>query len=58
MTKEDLNFHWRCLMALLSVLDYIVVHELANRLYRNHKAAFRDAVDKVLPDYQKQMGQG
>ncbi|MGX5835055.1 M48 family metallopeptidase [Aeromonas piscicola] len=54
-TKGDLNFHWRCLMAPLSVLDYIVVHELAHRLHRNHNAAFWDAVDKVLPDYQKQV---
>lgn len=54
-TKGDLNFHWRCLMAPLSVLDYIVVHELAHRLHRNHNAAFWDVVDKVLPDYQKQV---
>lgn len=54
-TQGDLNFHWRCLMAPLSVLDYIVVHELAHRLHRNHNAAFWDAVDKVLPDYQKQV---
>nr|WP_257622021.1 M48 family metallopeptidase [Aeromonas hydrophila] len=43
------------MMAPLSVLDYIVVHELAHRLHRNHNAAFWDAVDKVLPDYQKQV---
>lgn len=54
-TKGDLNFHWRCLMAPLSVLDYIVVHELAHRLHRNHNTAFWDVVDKVLPDYQKQV---
>jgi predicted metal-dependent hydrolase len=54
-TQGDLNFHWRCLMAPLSVLDYIVVHELAHRLHRHHNAAFWDVVDKVLPDYQKQV---
>lgn len=54
-TQGDLNFHWRCLMAPLSVLDYIVVHELAHRLHRHHNAAFWDIVDKVLPDYQKQV---
>ncbi|MGI9277875.1 MAG: M48 family metallopeptidase [Endozoicomonas sp.] len=54
--KGDLNFHWRCLMAPLDVLDYIVVHELAHRLHRNHDAKFWDAVDKVLPDYQRQVG--
>ncbi len=50
-TKGDLNFHWRCLMAPLAVLDYIIVHELAHRLHRNHNADFWNVVDKVLPDY-------
>lgn len=51
--KGDLNFHWRCLMAPLAVLDYIVVHELAHRIERNHNATFWNVVDKVIPDYQK-----
>ncbi|WP_417763526.1 M48 family metallopeptidase [Shewanella sp.] len=52
-SKGDLNFHWRCLMAPLAVLDYIVVHELAHRIERNHSSAFWNLVDKVIPDYQK-----
>lgn len=51
--KGDLNFHWRCLMAPLVVLDYIVVHELAHRIEPNHSAAFWNIVDKIMPDYQK-----
>lgn len=51
----DLNFHWRCIMAPLDVLDYIVVHELAHRKHRNHDSAFWNTVDKVLPDYQQQV---
>ncbi|MEW6984310.1 M48 family metallopeptidase [Colwelliaceae bacterium 6471] len=53
--QGDLNFHWRCLMAPLVVLDYIVVHELAHRLHQNHNAAFWNVVDKILPDYRKQV---
>ncbi|MCL6272195.1 M48 family metallopeptidase [Sansalvadorimonas sp. 2012CJ34-2] len=30
-TKGDLNFHWRCMMAPLAVLDYIIVHELTRK---------------------------
>jgi len=51
--KGDLNFHWKCLMGPLSVLDYIVVHELVHRLHRNHNADFWNTVDKVMPDYQQ-----
>ena len=48
-----LNFHWKCMMAPLTVLDYIVVHELAHLRYPNHTQTFWNAVDKVLPDYRE-----
>jgi predicted metal-dependent hydrolase len=46
-----LNFHWKCMMAPLTILDYIVVHELAHLIHANHSEAFWNEVDKVLPDY-------
>jgi len=55
-TKEgNLNFHWKCLMAAGSVLDYIVVHELAHIKHHNHSPAFWNEVDKVMPYYQEQV---
>ena len=44
-------FHWKCLMAPLTVIDYIVVHELCHIRHPNHSAAFWNEVDKVLPSY-------
>ena len=41
------------MMAPLTVLDYIVVHELAHLLHPNHTEAFWNEVDKLLPDYQE-----
>ena len=49
----NLNFHWKCLMAPLSVIDYIVVHELAHLRQPTHNEAFWNEVDKVLADYQE-----
>ena len=49
----NVNFHWKCMMAPATVLDYIVVHELAHLIYPNHTAAFWNEVDKVVPDYQE-----
>jgi len=49
----NLNFHWKCMMAPPTVLDYIVVHELAHLTYPNHTKAFWNEVDKVMPDYQE-----
>lgn len=46
-----LNFHWKCIMAPMTIIDYIVVHELAHFIYPNHNESFWNVVDKVLPDY-------
>jgi len=51
----NINFHWKCIMAPLTVIDYIVVHELAHLKYKNHTSAFWNEIDKVIPDYQKQI---
>lgn len=50
--KGNLHFHWKCMMAPLTIIDYIVVHELAHLRYPNHTAAFWNQVDKVMPDFQ------
>lgn len=48
-----LAFHWKCMMARQSVIDYIVVHELCHLHQRDHTDAFWNEVDKVMPDYQE-----
>jgi len=47
----NLNFHWKCMMAPPTVIDYIVVHELAHLIRPNHTRAFWNEVDKVMPDH-------
>lgn len=51
-----INFHWRCMMAPLSAIEYIIVHELAHLKHPNHTAEFWYTVEKVLPDYQQAKG--
>ena len=53
LPNGDLHFHWKCLMAPLTVIDYVVVHELCHMLYRDHSEAFWNEVDKVLPVYRE-----
>ena len=50
----NLAFHWKCLMAPASVLDYLVVHELCHFHHRDHSTAFWNEIDKVLPRYLEQ----
>lgn len=47
-----LNFHWKCMMAPVAVIDYIVVHELAHLVNPNHDLRFWNEIDKVMPDFQ------
>ena len=53
LRNGDLHFHWKCLMAPLTVIDYIIVHELCHLHYRDHSDAFWNEVDKVLPSYRE-----
>jgi predicted metal-dependent hydrolase len=46
-----LSFHWKCMMAPPTIIDYIVVHELCHFHHRDHTDAFWNEVDKVMPDF-------
>lgn len=49
--EGNLHFHWKCMMAPATIIDYFVVHELCHLRHRDHTTAFWNEVDKVLPDY-------
>lgn len=46
-----LAFHWKCMMAPQTIIDYIVVHELCHFHHLDHTDAFWNEVDKVMPAY-------
>lgn len=52
-SKGNLNFNWRLIMAPLSIMDYIVVHELAHLIYPNHSKDFWKLVESFIPDFKK-----
>ncbi|MDI9478919.1 MAG: SprT family zinc-dependent metalloprotease [Bacillota bacterium] len=51
--KGNLNFNWRLIMAPPSILDYIVVHELAHFIHANHGRDFWKLVENIIPDYRE-----
>lgn len=51
--KGNLAFHWKCMMAPPTIIDYIVVHELCHFHHLNHTEAFWNEVDKVMPAYRE-----
>lgn len=51
--KHGLNFHWKCAMAPVAVLDYIITHEMVHLKYPNHSAEFWNELDKKMPNYRE-----
>jgi len=49
----NLAFHWKCLMAPQTIIDYIVVHELCHFHQPDHSDAFWNEVDKIIPGYRE-----
>ena len=51
--KNGLNFHWKCIMAPVSVLDYIITHEMVHLKFPNHSTEFWNELDKKMPNYRE-----
>ena len=52
-TKDKiLNLNWKIIMAPMSVVDYVVVHELVHLGVQNHSQEFWQKMRVVLPDYE------
>lgn len=50
-----LQFSWRLVMTPLLVLNYVVVHELAHTIEKNHSVMFWRVVRRVMPSYKQQI---
>ena len=50
---NQISFSCRLMDYPPEVLDYVVVHELAHILHKNHGPAFWRTVEAVLPDYRQ-----
>jgi predicted metal-dependent hydrolase len=49
----SLNFSWRLVMAPLDIIDYVIIHELAHLLVRDHSKKFWSQVESWQPDFQE-----
>ena len=51
--KNRLCFSWRLMAYPEEAVDYVVVHELAHIVHRNHGPEFHALVESILPDHRK-----
>ncbi|MFC1930332.1 M48 family metallopeptidase [Chloroflexota bacterium] len=52
--KGNLNFNWRLMMAPVSVIEYVIIHELSHLKEMNHNRRFWDFVAEYCPDWRRQ----
>jgi predicted metal-dependent hydrolase len=48
-----LSFSWRIIMSSLTVIDYILIHELIHIREKSHSKRFWTLLESILPDYRK-----
>ena len=49
--KNGLCFSWRLMNYPAAAIDYVIVHELAHIVHKNHGARFYTLIESVMPDY-------
>jgi len=47
-----IRLHWRLVHFKMSVIDYVVAHELSHLRVMNHSPHFWETVESVVPDYE------
>ena len=52
-SRGTLSFNWRLIMAPPTVMEYVVVHELAHMTVPNHSADFWRLVEQYYPAYKE-----
>ena len=50
---NGLKFHWKCAMAPVPVLDYIITHEMVHLKHPNHSTEFWNELDKKMPNFRE-----
>ena len=51
-SRNELRINWRLVGAPLSIIDYVIVHELCHLRWQDHSASFWRELRRIMPDYQ------
>ena len=50
--KGRISFNWHIIMAPMSLVDYVVAHELCHLRHNNHSEDFWKLLGAIMPDYE------
>lgn len=50
-SRGELRLNWKIIMTSMSLIDYVVVHELCHLEHLNHSKAFWQRLGQIMPDY-------
>lgn len=53
--KNRICFSWHLMEYPSEAIDYVVVHELAHIVHKNHGQAFYALIESILPDYRQRI---
>lgn len=53
--KGQIRFNWRIIMAPMTLVDYLVVHELCHVEHKNHSKEFWKLLGSIIPDYESKI---
>ena len=53
--KNSLCFSYWLMLYPQEAVDYVIVHELAHIVHKNHSAAFYRLIGQYLPDYRERI---
>jgi predicted metal-dependent hydrolase len=48
-----IRFNWKIIMVPISIMDYVIVHELCHLIYPHHSDHFWQKIQSILPDYKR-----
>ena len=51
--RGTLRLNWRIIQAPMTLVDYVVVHELVHLKHRGHGKDYWQALGRAMPDYER-----